>query len=220
MEAARCFSSRAFSPPLFERTRSGKGPGHRRSHAGRRFTAGGAHFRLSRRLGLWEDRRGSNLLNSGAPFYDTYETADGRHIAVGLPGATVLCRVREAFAARPGVSGAAIRPGLLGSHARGDLGPHQGKDARRMGSHLRAERCMRRAGAVSQRGQGPSAQQRARNLHLKTGTLCRPAPAPRFSRTRKAKPRCLSTFRRQQILTRCGFTAEESEALVGSGLFG
>ncbi|MFJ9562868.1 CaiB/BaiF CoA transferase family protein [Streptomyces fuscichromogenes] len=32
--------------------------------------------------GLWEDRRGVNLLDSGAPFYDTYETADGRYMAV------------------------------------------------------------------------------------------------------------------------------------------
>ncbi|GAA4255561.1 CaiB/BaiF CoA-transferase family protein [Dactylosporangium darangshiense] len=33
--------------------------------------------------GLWRDRRGVNLLDTGAPFYDVYETADGRHVAVG-----------------------------------------------------------------------------------------------------------------------------------------
>lgn len=33
--------------------------------------------------GLWRDQRGVNLLDSGTPFYDTYETADGRHIAIG-----------------------------------------------------------------------------------------------------------------------------------------
>lgn len=33
--------------------------------------------------GLWQgDQRGANLLDSGCPFYDTYETADGRHMAV------------------------------------------------------------------------------------------------------------------------------------------
>ncbi|WP_328351945.1 CoA transferase [Mycobacterium sp. NBC_00419] len=36
-----------------------------------------------RSLGVWDDRRGVNLLDSGAPFYDTYETADGKHVAVG-----------------------------------------------------------------------------------------------------------------------------------------
>jgi alpha-methylacyl-CoA racemase len=33
--------------------------------------------------GQWEDRRGANLLDGGAPFYRTYECADGRHIALG-----------------------------------------------------------------------------------------------------------------------------------------
>jgi alpha-methylacyl-CoA racemase len=33
--------------------------------------------------GLWSDRRGANLLDSGAPFYDVYETADGGHMSVG-----------------------------------------------------------------------------------------------------------------------------------------
>ena len=32
--------------------------------------------------GWWRDRRGVNLLDSGCPFYDVYETADGRHVAV------------------------------------------------------------------------------------------------------------------------------------------
>jgi alpha-methylacyl-CoA racemase len=33
--------------------------------------------------GLWQDRREANLLDGGAPFYDTYECADGKHVAVG-----------------------------------------------------------------------------------------------------------------------------------------
>lgn len=33
--------------------------------------------------GLWEDRRGVNMLDTGAPWYDVYETSDGRHMAVG-----------------------------------------------------------------------------------------------------------------------------------------
>ncbi|MBK5307734.1 MAG: CoA transferase [Frankiaceae bacterium] len=31
----------------------------------------------------WSERRGSNLLDGGAPFYDTYECADGEYVAVG-----------------------------------------------------------------------------------------------------------------------------------------
>ena len=33
--------------------------------------------------GVWREERGTNLLDSGAPFYDVYETSDGRHMAVG-----------------------------------------------------------------------------------------------------------------------------------------
>ena len=32
---------------------------------------------------LWIDRRGANLLDGAAPFYDSYETADGKFIALG-----------------------------------------------------------------------------------------------------------------------------------------
>ncbi len=33
--------------------------------------------------GLWSDQRGTNLLDTGAPFYDVYETSDGGWLAVG-----------------------------------------------------------------------------------------------------------------------------------------
>jgi alpha-methylacyl-CoA racemase len=33
--------------------------------------------------GRWTPTRGANLLDTGAPFYDVYETADGGHMAVG-----------------------------------------------------------------------------------------------------------------------------------------
>jgi alpha-methylacyl-CoA racemase len=36
-----------------------------------------------RACGLWSDQRGTNLLDSGTPFYDTYACADGRYVAVG-----------------------------------------------------------------------------------------------------------------------------------------
>ena len=35
-----------------------------------------------RARGEWNDERGTNLIDSGAPFYDTYETADGKWISV------------------------------------------------------------------------------------------------------------------------------------------
>ncbi|CAM4405023.1 Formyl-coenzyme A transferase [Mycobacterium basiliense] len=36
-----------------------------------------------RATGMWSDVRGTNMLDGGAPYYDTYECADGRYVAVG-----------------------------------------------------------------------------------------------------------------------------------------
>ena len=36
-----------------------------------------------RRNGLWNDERGTNILDTGAPFYEVYETADEQWMAVG-----------------------------------------------------------------------------------------------------------------------------------------
>jgi alpha-methylacyl-CoA racemase len=36
-----------------------------------------------RASGLWQGGRGENILDGAAPFYDTYECADGRYVAVG-----------------------------------------------------------------------------------------------------------------------------------------
>ncbi len=33
--------------------------------------------------GMWNEARGTNLLDTGAPFYEVYETSDGGHMAVG-----------------------------------------------------------------------------------------------------------------------------------------
>src|SRR5262245_7113781 len=37
-------------------------------------------FRAS---GMWTDERGTNMLDGGAPYYDTYECSDGRYVSVG-----------------------------------------------------------------------------------------------------------------------------------------
>jgi alpha-methylacyl-CoA racemase len=36
-----------------------------------------------RAMGMWQDERGTNLLDTGAHFYDTYETADGAYVSIG-----------------------------------------------------------------------------------------------------------------------------------------
>ncbi len=42
-----------------------------------------AVFHGAQQAGGWNDAWGTNLLDSGAPFYDVYETKDGRHVSIG-----------------------------------------------------------------------------------------------------------------------------------------
>ena len=44
--------------------------------------------------GSWKDERGVNVLDTGAPWYDTYETKDGKWLAVGAIEAALLRGVR------------------------------------------------------------------------------------------------------------------------------
>lgn len=67
---------------LFERQRSGRG------QVVDAAMVDGANLLMSfvhglHAQGLWSGPRGTNLLDTGSPFYDTYETADGLFMAVG-----------------------------------------------------------------------------------------------------------------------------------------
>ncbi|NXB29377.1 AMACR racemase, partial [Eulacestoma nigropectus] len=67
---------------LFERARSGRGQVIDAS-----MVEGVAYLSSflwkSQHLGFWSQPRGENLLDSGAPFYETYRTSDGKFMAVG-----------------------------------------------------------------------------------------------------------------------------------------
>lgn len=66
---------------LFERTKTGKG-----QFVEANMVDGSAFIATSPRLAmktpLWSGQRGTNLLDGGCPYYDTYETLDGKYIAV------------------------------------------------------------------------------------------------------------------------------------------
>lgn len=56
-------------------------------------------------MDIWGKPRGENALDGGAPFYDTYETADKKYMAVGslepqfyvklIQGKTDISKIRE-----------------------------------------------------------------------------------------------------------------------------
>ncbi len=67
---------------LYERNRSGQG-----QVVDAAMVDGAANLATFlyglRAANLWSGERGTNLLDTGAPFYDTYETADGKYVSVG-----------------------------------------------------------------------------------------------------------------------------------------
>ncbi|WP_248958854.1 CaiB/BaiF CoA transferase family protein [Sphaerisporangium perillae] len=66
---------------LFERERTGRGKVIDAAMVDGAATLFAMFYHASQ-AGFWGPR-GTNLLDTGAPMYDTYETADGRHVAVG-----------------------------------------------------------------------------------------------------------------------------------------
>lgn len=68
---------------LFERERSGKGQIVDASMVNGTAYLGSYLYRSQETPLLWGQPRGCNILDSGAPFYEVYETKDGKYIAVG-----------------------------------------------------------------------------------------------------------------------------------------
>jgi alpha-methylacyl-CoA racemase len=58
--------------------------------------------------GMWRDQRGANLLDGGMPFYDSYECADGRYVAIGALEPKFFALLKE----KMGLSCSQQDPGL------------------------------------------------------------------------------------------------------------
>ena len=137
--------------------------------------------------GTWKDERGVNVLDTGAPWYDTYATKDGKWLAVGA----IERRFYEAFVERLGA--AAARPARAArsvrlARAQAPLRRgHRRQDPRRVGAHLRGQRCLRRASAGTGRGRVPPAQRRpshlrdARRRPAARPPRASPAPCPSWA---------------------------------------
>src|SRR5215211_743357 len=137
--------------------------------------------------GLWTDRRGANLLDGGAPFYGVYETADGRHLAVGALEPQFWAELLE----RLGLDAAEL-PAQLDRNGWPEL---RERLAALFRTRPRDEWCELLAGTdacvapVLGLGEAPAHRHnRARGTFVDVGGVVQPAPAPRFSRTPPGPP--------------------------------
>jgi alpha-methylacyl-CoA racemase len=87
--------------------------------------------------GLWSQPRGHNMLDGAAPFYDTYECADGQYVAVGC----VERHFFEQMLSRLGIEHGQIPPQIGARAMAPTQGTHrceiQNAHTRRMGSDVR-----------------------------------------------------------------------------------
>jgi alpha-methylacyl-CoA racemase len=140
-----------------------------------------------RATGAWQDKRGVNLLDGGAPFYDTYATADGEYMAVGA----LEPQFYAALLAGLGLADA----GLPGQHDRNGWPVLRQRFEATFAGRTRAEweqvfagtdACVSPVLNPAEAPAHPHAQ--ARDAFVEVGGVTQPAPAPRFGRTAAGPP--------------------------------
>jgi alpha-methylacyl-CoA racemase len=140
-----------------------------------------------RATGTWRDQRGSNMLDGGAPWYDTYETADGGYVAVGAIEPQFYAALLDGL-------------GLAGADLPGQLDPSGWPELRRRFAEVFASRgrdewaevfagtdaCVAPVLSMAETAGHPHAV--ARNAFIDVGGVTQPAPAPRFGRSPAGQP--------------------------------
>jgi alpha-methylacyl-CoA racemase len=132
--------------------------------------------------GHWRDERGVNVLDSGAPWYDSYETRDGKHVAIGA----IEPKFYAELLARLGLD-----PSLAATQRDRSTWPaHREQLADCIRQRTRADwvtafegsdACFAPVLSFAESRAHPHVAARAGAIEL--GGIAQPAPAPRFART-------------------------------------
>jgi alpha-methylacyl-CoA racemase len=130
----------------------------------------------------WHDERAVNVLDGGAPWYDTYETSDGRYFAVGAIEPKFYAELLE----RLGLAEEKLPP----QHDRASWPAIRERFTRAFATKTRDEwqaifadsdACAVPVLSFAEAADHPHAK--ARNSHTTVNGVPQPSPAPRFSRT-------------------------------------
>ncbi len=168
--------------------------------------------------GAWSQPRGENLLDGGAPFYATYETADARYVALGALEPKFFAELAQ----RIGLDERFVKR----QHDR-KLWPEMREAiARIMKTRTRDDWCTLLEGtdacfapvlSLTEAPLHPHAA--SRNAFITLDGVVQPAPAPRFGRSAPDTPRPapLVGQHTDEVLTEAGFTRSEIDALCAVG---
>jgi alpha-methylacyl-CoA racemase len=173
-------------------------------------------FYAARASGFWGER-GTNHLDTGAPFYEVYETADDKYVAVGTVEPKFYAELLER-------TGADLDLDAQYDKARWPADKERLADVFR--TKTRAEWCDLLEGTdacfapVLTPLEAPDhPHNRARASFLSTRDVPQPAPAPRFSRTAASTPAPAMHpgDDTEAVLGRWGFERDEVEKLRAAG---
>ena len=167
----------------------------------------------------WSEERGVNILDTGAPWYDVYETKDGKYVSIGAIEAKfyedLVSRLRLAVQDLPGQHERARWPELRQTFQKAFKAKtrdewckvFEGSDA-----------CFAPVLTFSEARAHPHNESRAGFVEV--GGVAQPAPAPRFSRTPGAVRRAPPERGEGGLaaLADWGFSTAEVERLRSRGL--
>jgi alpha-methylacyl-CoA racemase len=168
--------------------------------------------------GFWSDERGTNLLDSGAPFYDVYRCSDGGEIAVGAIEpqffASLLDVLGLVAADLPDQNDRSRWPELRAALTWAFAGrPRDEWLARADGR----DACLAPVLTMTQAAAHPHVQ--ARGTIVERDGVPQPAPAPRFSATPAAldRPPSAPGQHTSEVLQGWGFSDAEVADLRAAG---
>ncbi|QNA84339.1 CoA transferase [Sphingomonas sp. So64.6b] len=166
-----------------------------------------------RGAGRWSDARGTNLLDGGAHFYDTYETADGKWVSIGAIEPQFYAALRQVMA-------------LDGDEWAAQFDPRQwpvlkARLTEMFKTRSRDQWCAAFEGhevcfapvlGFDEAVADP--HNVARGAFIDVGGIVQPAPAPRYSISEAVPPAMADESDSAAILADCGFTPDEIAVLT------
>ena len=164
--------------------------------------------------GLWDGERGTNLLDTGGAFYDTYECADGRHVAVGCVEPQFYAQLLDIL----GLSDADLPMQYDLDRApelRSRIADEFARKPRDEWAEIFAgsDACVTPVLSPWEASEHP--HNRERESFVQVDGIEQPAPAPRFGRTPAPAPRAGSAAGADtdDVLAALGYAADEIERL-------
>lgn len=170
-------------------------------------------------VGVWSEELGVNLLDTGAHFYDTYETADGKFVSIGSIEPQFYAELRR-------LAGLEDDPAFDAQHDRSQWGALKDKLTALFKSKTRAEWdalmehtdvCYAPVLTMSEAAAHP--HNVARGTFVEVAGDLQPAPAPRYSGTQTAvpQPAPMPGSDSDAVLAALGLSPDECSALRAAG---